>query len=127
MLFERKKLYVREKSCLRCFAYIHTDSRKCKFCGYVFKSSGRYLVDKFLHAFRLKRVYSSPSISDNETPSIDNNHEFFTPTEIEQLSSFEDSQILMFMNLDDITLLDETALIQLGETIIDLNELSICS
>ena len=122
MLFARKKLYVREKSCLRCFAYIHTDSRKCKFCGYVFKSSGRYLVDKFMRAFGINAVNSSPAISTNKISPIDNNHEFFTSTEIEQLTSFKDSQILMFMNLDDNTLLDETALIQLGETIISLNK-----
>lgn len=125
MLFAKQKLYVQEKSCLRCYAYIKVSSRKCKFCGYVYKSSGRYIVDKLLNALRINRDLSAavPPFAENiKTDTIiEDNHKFFTPAEIENLAAFEDTRILMFMNLDDLALLDETALIQLGETIIGLN------
>lgn len=119
MSFGRKKSRVREKSCLRCFAFIRADSRKCKFCGYIYKSSGKYLAEKFLHALRIDRVFS---VSNGNGKTSAHDQKFFTPGEIEKLTSFKNARILMFMNLDDVNLLDETALILLGETLISLNK-----
>ncbi|HEX8249771.1 MAG TPA: hypothetical protein VF599_16450 [Pyrinomonadaceae bacterium] len=117
MAFGKKKHRVREKSCRQCFAYIPADSRKCKFCGYTLKSSGKYLADKIKKVLRIDRAFS---IS-REKPQPETQN-FFTAPEIEKLARLNDFHILMFLRLDDISLLDEMALIELGETLMMLNK-----
>src|SRR5215213_3029096 len=115
MAFGKKKHRRHKIACPRCFAYIRPDSRKCQFCGYTFKSAGKYLVDKIKHVLRIDRAFSvSREKPLRETPN------FFTPREIEKLTRFDNVNILMFMRLDDISLLDEMTLIELGETIMSL-------
>jgi hypothetical protein len=116
MAFGKKKHKRHKVECPRCFAYVSPDSRKCKFCSYTFKSPGKYLVDKIKHALKIDRVFSVR----REKPSCDA-HNFFTFREIEKLTRFDNVHILMFMRLDDISLLDEMILIELGETIMSMN------
>lgn len=100
------------KSCRRCFAYIAADARKCKFCGYKYKSSGRYLLDRIRKALHIDRVFSVAKVK-----TRDERQNFFTAQEIENLLKLEDLKIQMYLILDDLALLDETSLIELGETL----------
>ena len=102
----------RERSCRQCFAYITYDARKCRYCGYKYKSSGKYLFDKIKQALRIDRVYSV-----NKTEKHGRQKRIFTPQEIENMLKPDNFRILMFLVLDDISFLDETALIELGETL----------
>lgn len=117
MTFGKKKHRRHKKECPQCFAYISADSRKCKFCGYTFKSSGKYWVDKIKHALRIDRAFS---VSREKSQKVTQN--FFTRGEIEKLTRFENIHILMMVKLDDISLLDEMALIELGETLMSMNK-----
>jgi tRNA G26 N,N-dimethylase Trm1 len=117
MTFGKKRHRRHKIPCPQCFAYIRADSRKCQFCGYTFKSAGKYWVDKIKHVLKIDRAFSvSREKSHRETQN------FFTPREIEKLTRLENLHILMFMRLDDISLLDEMALIELGETLIMMNK-----
>ncbi|HEX8370279.1 MAG TPA: zinc ribbon domain-containing protein [Pyrinomonadaceae bacterium] len=117
MAYGKKKHRRHQKECPQCFAYISADSRKCKFCGYTFKSPGKYWVDKIKQVLKIDRAFSvSREKAHQETQN------FFTPREIEKLTRLSDFQILMFLRLDDISLLDEMALIELGETLMMLNK-----
>ncbi|HEX9959582.1 MAG TPA: hypothetical protein VGB00_01450, partial [Pyrinomonadaceae bacterium] len=103
--------------CPQCFAYINADSRKCKFCSYTFKSAGKYWADKIKHVLRIDRAFSvSREKAHKETKN------FFTRREIEALTRFDSFHILMLVRLDDISLLDEMALIELGETLMQMNK-----
>jgi uncharacterized Rmd1/YagE family protein len=117
MAFVKKRRKRHHMECPRCFAYIRADSRKCKHCAYTFKSAGKYLVDKIKQALKIDRAFS---ISREKTRSAAQN--FFTRKEIESLTRFDNVHILMLMKLDDISLLDEMALIELGETIMSMNK-----
>ena len=117
MAFGKKRHKRHGIKCPQCFAYVRADSRKCKFCGYTFKSTGKYLVDKIKHALRIDRAFSI-----SREKSHRENQIFFTPKDIEKLTRFDNFHILMFMRLDDISLLDEMALIELGETIMSMNK-----
>jgi hypothetical protein len=117
MALGRRKHRFREKSCCRCFAYIRADSRKCEFCGYIYKSPGKYIVDKLKQALQINRVFAVSKEKTNGKAQ-----KFFSHEEIEKITKFDDFHILMFLSLDDINLLDEMALIELGETLIRLNK-----
>ncbi len=101
----------RERSCRQCFAYISYDARKCQFCGYKYKSPGKYLFDKIKQVLRIERVYSLNKAEKHGGRRI------FTPQEIENMLKPDNFRILMFLVLDDISFLDETALIELGEAL----------
>ncbi|HEX8736603.1 MAG TPA: hypothetical protein VF721_14830 [Pyrinomonadaceae bacterium] len=75
------------------------------------------MVDKIKQALKIDRAFS---ISREKTRSAAQN--FFTRKEIESLTRFDNVHILMLMKLDDISLLDEMALIELGETIMSMNK-----
>jgi hypothetical protein len=117
MAFGKKRHRRHKIACPQCFAYIRADSRKCEFCGYTFKSPGKYWVDKIKHALKIDRAFSvSTDKARQETKN------FFTRREIEALTRFENFHILMLVRLDDISLLDEMALIELGETLMQMNK-----
>jgi hypothetical protein len=117
MAFGKKRHRRHKIGCPQCFAYISPDSRKCKFCGYTFKSPGKYWVDKIKHVLKIDRAFSvSREKAHKETQN------FFSRREIEALTRFENFHILMLVRLDDISLLDEMALIELGETLMQLNK-----
>ena len=107
----------RERRCDQCFAYTRADSRKCKFCGFKFKSSGEYLFDKIKQILNIDKVYSVDKV---ETQSVHRN--FFTTEEIENLLEMKNLKIEMFLVLDDLAFLDETSLIQLGKTLSMMSE-----
>lgn len=115
MAFGKRK-HRKQIGCPACFAYIRADSRKCKFCGYIFKTPGKYWVDKIKHVLKIERAFSVSREKSHRRSQI-----FFTSGEIEKLTKFDSLHILMFMQLDDISLLDETALIELGETLMMMN------
>jgi hypothetical protein len=117
MAFGKMRHRKHQKECPQCFAYISADSRKCKFCSYTFKSPGKYWVDKIRHVLRIDRAFS---VSREKTRRETKN--FFTRREIESLTRFDNLHILMFMRLDDISLLDEMSLIELGETLMQMNK-----
>lgn len=110
---------MRGKSCCQCFAYIRADSRKCKFCGYIYKSRSQYLADKLRHVLRIDRAF--PLVKE-KTSAAEESRKFFTLAEIEKLTRLDNLQILMFMSLDDIALLDEMTLIELGETLTKMHK-----
>ena len=107
-----KKNNRRERCCRGCFAYIPYDSRKCKFCGYKYKSSGKYLFDKIKQALKIDRAYTV-----NKVKTRDVQDSLFTLQEIEYLLKMENLKIQMFLVLDDLAFLDEMALIELGDTL----------
>ncbi len=107
----------RERRCFKCFAYIRADSRKCKFCGYKYKSSGKYLLDKIKQVFGVDKVYSVDKIKTRDARAS-----LFTPQEIEYLLKMKHLKVEMFLVLDDLAFLDETSLIQLGRTLSGLSE-----
>lgn len=100
----------RERCCRKCFAYIPFDSRKCEFCGYKYKSPGKYLLDKIAHALKIDRAYSMEKVKKHGRKTG-----FFTAQEIDAMLNAKKFQILMYLVLDDIAFLDETSLIELGE------------
>jgi len=109
----------RVKCCCHCFAYIRGDSRKCKFCGYIYKSRSQYLGDKLRRVLRIDRVF--PLVKE-KTSAAAESQKFFTRAEIEMLTRLDSFYILMFMSLDDIALLDEMTLIELGETLTKMHK-----
>ncbi|MCY7375495.1 MAG: hypothetical protein LH472_05935 [Pyrinomonadaceae bacterium] len=112
-----KKTRRRERCCRGCFAFIPFDSRKCQFCGYKYKSSGKYLFDKIKQALKTDRAYTV-----NKVKTRDAQHSLFTLQEIEYLLKMENRKIQMFLVLDDLAFLDEMALIELGETLSMMSE-----
>lgn len=110
---------MREKCCRQCFAYIRADSRKCKFCGCTYKSQTEYWAEKLRRVLHIDRAFA---VSKEKTNGNGKASKFFTRAEIEKLIRLDDFQILMFMSLDDITLLDEMALIELGETLTKMHK-----
>ena len=117
MAIRKRKHRVRERCCHRCFAYIRADSRKCEFCGYTYKSPTQYWADKLRRALHIDRAFAVGKEKTDGDAS-----KFFTRAEIEELTRLNNFQILMFMSLDDITMLDEMALIELGETLMSMNK-----
>ena len=112
-----KRYRRREKCCRACFAYVPAGARKCKFCGYKFKSPGRYLFDKIFRALKIDRAYAV-----RRAPARDESLSLFTLQEIENLLAPSNFRILMYLVLDDIILLDETSLIELGEMLSLMSE-----
>ncbi len=109
MFNKKKKVKYREKKCQQCFAYVSSASKKCKFCGYRFESSGSYLVGKIKQALQIDRAFKIVTAKNQKEPE-----RFFTLQEIEYLVQPDNIKILMFLTLDNINLLDETALLELG-------------
>lgn len=110
----------RKICCRQCFAFIPFDSRKCEFCGCKYKSPGKYLFDKIKHALKIHKVYS---LDKSKTADKDERREnFFTAGEIEVLLDPGKFRILMYLILDEIAFVDETSLIQLGETLSLISE-----
>lgn len=126
MAFGKRKHKAREKCCRQCFAYIRADSRKCKYCGCIYKSRSQYLADKLRRAFGIARALRIDRAFplEREKPNANgaDSQKFFTRAEIEKLTRLDNFHILMFMSLDDIALLDEMALIDLGETLIRMQK-----
>ena len=112
MFNKKKKTGSSAKKCPQCFAHIRSDARKCKYCSYKFSSSGGSLVGKIKQALRIDRVFRVVT-ADNQTEA----EHFFTVKEIETLIKLDNINILMFLTLDNITMLDETALLELGKTL----------
>jgi len=119
MSIGRRKHRTRGKSCSQCFAYIRADARKCKFCGYTYKSRSQYLADKLRRVLRIDRAF--PLVKE-KTSAAAESQKFFTRAEIEMLTRLDSFYILMFMSLDDIALLDEMTLIELGETLTKMHK-----
>lgn len=107
----------RVRSCRQCYAYIAFDSRKCEFCGYKYKSSGRYIFDKIKKAFNIEKVYSVQKAATSSSGIT-----FFSPREIDTMLDQKNYQILMYLVLDDVAYLDETSLIELGRTLLSIDE-----
>ncbi len=108
---------ISEKKCRICFAYVPTGSRKCRFCGYKFKSSSRYFVDKIRRVLRINRAFSMDTAN-----ILEDSKQFFTLKEIETLINLDNINILMFLTLDNVTMLDETVLMELGEMLINTDK-----
>ena len=102
----------RERCCRQCFAYIPYDSRKCEFCGYRYKPAGFSLFDKIRQAFKVDRVYKLEKVQTGSQQTS-----LFTLPEIEYMLKPSNIRIRIFLILDDLTNLDEMALIELGETL----------
>ena len=110
----------REKCCRKCFAYVSHTARKCEFCGYVFKSPGKYLFDKIARIFKTNIVHSVKK-SKGYSPK-DN---FFSRQEIEFLLEMDNCKILMYLILSDMNFLDETSLVELGETFMAVGKIDL--
>lgn len=102
-----------EIKCRQCYAYVPSTLKKCNFCGYKFTTLGSYFVNRIRQVLKIDRVFSLGTSKTAE----DSNH-FFTPKEIEMLIKLDNLNILMFLTLDNVTLLDEMALIEVAETFI---------
>jgi len=107
---------LRLKKCLRCFNYNSPKSGKCKFCGNKLTSKKWSLVDKVKQALRIDRGFAMP-----EAKILKGNGEFFTKSEIETLLTFNNMTIPMFLTLDDINILNESALLELGQMLTEMN------
>lgn len=106
-----------EKCCDNCFTYIPHNARKCRFCGYRYKSVGKFIFDKLKKAFRVEEVYAVKKSTKNSRRQT-----LFTSREIDNLLAAKNFRILMYLVLDDIAFLDETALIELGQTLSMIDE-----
>ena len=105
------------RSCRQCFAYVPADSRKCKFCGFKFKSPGKYLIDKIKQVLNIEKAYSV-----GKAKNADARNGLFTTEEIENLLKLKNLKIQMFLVLDDLAFLDEMSLIELGKTLSLMSE-----
>ena len=106
------------KTCLNCYNFNPPKSRKCKFCKNKFKSSGKWsLVDKVKQALRIDRGFAMPKV---KTPK--DSGRFFTKPEIETLVTFDNMTILMFLTLDDVSILNENALLELDQMLTKMNK-----
>ena len=107
----------RLKKCRKCFNYNSPKSRKCKYCGNKFKTSGKWsLVDAVKQVLRIDRGFAMPKA---KTP--EDSGKFFTKSEIETLVTLDNMTILMFLTLDDINILNENALLELGQMLTEMN------
>ncbi len=107
----KKVIRSKSKCCQQCFAYVQSGSRKCRYCGYIFKSPGKYLLDKIKQAFNINRVYY---VDKSEKYGAET--ALFTTQEVDSLLEMKSLKILMYMVMSDINFLDETSLIELGKT-----------
>jgi len=108
----------REKCCQQCFAYVRLNSRKCRHCGFVFKSAGKYLFDTIKNVLRIEHAHSIDKTQKHHREQI-----FFTAREVEYMFDTHHYQILMYLVLSDVNFLDEAALIELGETIVAMHDI----
>lgn len=109
--------YQRLKKCRKCFNFNHPKSKKCKYCGSKYKISEKWsLVDKVKQALRIDRGFAMLKA---KTPG--DSGRFFTGAEIETLLSLESMTIPMFLTLDDINILNEKALLELGEMLMQMD------
>ena len=109
---------LRSKKCLKCFNHNVPKSSKCKFCGNRFKTSGKWsLVEKFKQVLRIDRGFA---MLKGQTPK--DGGRFFTKPEIETLLVFDNLTIIMFLTLDDINMLDENALLELGHMLTNISK-----
>jgi len=107
----------RLKKCRKCFNYNPSKARKCKFCASKFKTSEKWsLVDKVKQVLRIDRGFAVPNA---KTP--EDSGRFFTKPEIENLVTFDDMTIPVFLTLDDINILNERALLELGEMLMEMD------
>ena len=113
MSSEKNKIKKSERKCRQCFAFVPSTLKRCNFCGYRFTTSGRYFVNRIRQVLQIDRVFS---LGTSETSKDSNN--FFTPKEIEKLIRLDNLTILMFLTLDNVNLLDEMALMEVGEIFI---------
>ena len=108
----------RLKKCLRCLNYNPPKSRKCNFCGNKLKSFAKWsLVDTVKQVLRIDRGFAMPKA---KMPK--DNGSFFTTPEIEALLTFDNMSILMFLTLDDVNILNENALLELGQMLTEMNK-----
>jgi hypothetical protein len=114
-----KKTRIRERCCRRCYAYFPSDARKCPFCGYKYKSGGRYLLDKIKHALKIDHAFA---VQKTKTRGNRQQQTLFTNQDVENLFNGKKFKILMYLVLDDVAFLDETSLIELGETLSSMYE-----
>ena len=113
----RKREKSKEKRCQQCFAYVPFQLRKCKFCGYKFKSTGKFLLDKIKSVLRINSVYSLQKTSAHGTYKT-----FFTLAEVDQLSEMSNIKVILYFILSDLSYMDEISLIELGKTLSAVNE-----
>lgn len=111
-MFETINYRSREKRCHQCFAYVRSNSRKCRYCGFVFKSTGKFIFDTIKQVLKIEKAYSPNNAQKARREQI-----FFTAREVEYLFDSRHYQILMYLVLNDINFLDESSLIELGETL----------
>ena len=111
MLNKKNKSKTSAKKCQQCFSLVRASSRKCKYCGYKFESNSKYLVNKIKSILRIDRAYQVDSTKNRRSGSSEM---FFTIQEIEALIKLDKIEIPVFLTLDDITMLDETSLLELG-------------
>ena len=108
----------RLKKCRKCFNYNPSKARKCKFCASKFKSSENWsLVEMVKQVLRIDRGFA---VSKTKTPEDDG--KFFTKSEIEALLTFDNMTVLMFITLDNINILNEKALLELGEMLMEMDK-----
>lgn len=111
-----KNIKSSKKSCPECFASAAGKAKVCKSCGYEFKTVSRHLFDKIKNILRIDRVFEI-----GKQKSLNSKECFFTTPEIEKLLKMKQIKILMFMNLDNMDLINETSLIELGEMLTQMD------
>lgn len=118
-MLENGKKNRKKKVCYKCLKPVTANTRKCLYCGNVFKSTRRFLFDKIKGIFDIQRVYSPNQISayQNEKP-------FFTPDDVDRLFIDRNFKILIYMVLSDLNYLDESSLIDLGETLVAIEKIN---
>ena len=107
----------RERCCQSCFAYVNANSRKCKYCGFKLKSTTDFLFDKIKQVLRIDRGYS---VIKSKKQNV--RKQLFTHQEIDNLLEMDRLSILMYLILSDLNFLDETSLIELGNTLMSFND-----
>jgi len=73
-------------------------------------------VDAVKQVLRIDRGFAMPKA---KTP--EDSGKFFTKSEIETLVTLDNMTILMFLTLDDINILNENALLELGQMLTEMN------
>jgi len=111
-----KNIKSSKKSCPECSASAAGKAKVCKSCGYEFKTVGRYLFDKITHILQIDRVFEI-----GKQKTLNPKECFFTTPEIDKLLKMKQIKILMFMNLDNMDLVNETSLIELGEMLTQMD------
>ncbi|MGI9035074.1 MAG: hypothetical protein ACR2GD_03435 [Pyrinomonadaceae bacterium] len=99
----------RTKQCLRCLRGNPLGSKDCAYCDLKFTSTRKYsLTAKLWQTLQVEKIYKVLKKTPEHIES------FFLPQEIENLLRMNKITILMFLTLDNVDLLDEKALMDLG-------------